>query len=92
MATKEPMGPPLEEIMAEASKIVHLYCMEANVLTMMGVISQLQLALRHPKNKSKMAGNVRVLVDDLILMIEADSPLLGEFLRLGDNPELDVEC
>ncbi len=55
------------------------------------LISQLQLALRHPSNIGSSSEIARKLVDGLIQRIEDDGlPGFAELARMGDVPEFDV--
>lgn len=53
------------------------------------LLSNLQLALRHPGNIGLGAQVIRGLCDELIGFFDTNSPCLGALARAGDNPTYD---
>lgn len=60
------------------------------ISNMLTLISQLQLALRHPGNKGLGAQFTRRLLDDIISDMDAKSPGIGKLLAMGHDPQHDV--
>ena len=59
-------------------------------LTVIGIVSQLQLALRHPLNRGdRTARAARELIDKITAQVEAHAPALAAIMRLGDDPKYD---
>lgn len=54
------------------------------------VISQVQLALRHPANVGVSSFRVRAFLEQVIGTLELDEPDLGPLLRMGFDPQHDV--
>jgi hypothetical protein len=52
--------------------------------------SLVQLALRHPEIPEASRANGRKFCDELIELVGRASPLLADFMRLGDDPRLDT--
>jgi hypothetical protein len=67
------------------------YKVELTIEDVMALVAFVQLALRHPK-AAAMASAVRArkLLEPMIAAVEARSPKVGELLRMGDQPEMDV--
>lgn len=53
------------------------------------VISQMQLALRHPKNKGASAKHAREILDRLIVRMANGNADIETLLRRGDDPRFD---
>lgn len=53
------------------------------------LVSQLQLAIRHPENPAK--GSARSYCEAIITQVERLNKDLADFLRLGFDPEHDVK-
>jgi len=54
------------------------------------ILSTMQLALRHPEIPPEVRALARIFCDQLIDLIGRASPILGDFVKLGDNPQADV--
>ncbi len=54
--------------------------------TGIAIISQLQLALRHPDNKGHSARMARKIIDEIVRRIADVDSKLAELLRMGDGP------
>ena len=61
-----------------------------DVTTIVVLISALQLALRHPDFDGQNAKTSRRFVEVSIRRLEQIHPLLGEVMRLGNDPAHDV--
>lgn len=58
--------------------------------TVVALIPQLQLALRHPANQGPSSQLTRHIVDTLITRVQIMAlPAIAALLRLGDNPDYD---
>lgn len=55
------------------------------------VLSLVQLALRHPGVQGEIHASGREFVNGIIALVEVEQPRLAELLRLGDDPEYDLE-
>lgn len=55
------------------------------------LISQVQLALRHPANVGLAASEARSILDQWIAQLEASEPAIGPLLRMGYDPYHDIE-
>lgn len=64
-----------------------LQCPFSSIVTL---VAQLQLALRHPGNRGEPARETRRVIDDIINTLGATEPRVAELLRLGDDPGQDV--
>jgi hypothetical protein len=59
--------------------------------TVVGIVANLQLALRHPDNVGEAARVAREIIDQLITRLEKlELPATVALLRLGDDPESDI--
>jgi hypothetical protein len=54
------------------------------------MVSQLQLALRHPRNRGATAEGARRVLDQVIAAIASVDAEAGELLRLGNQREYDM--
>jgi hypothetical protein len=61
-----------------------------DVGTLVILLAQLQLALRHPHNRGYGSKVTRQYLDDVIIALDNSSPGFGALLRKGDNPDFDV--
>jgi hypothetical protein len=58
-------------------------------MSLVGIVSMLQLALRHPSVTGAASTGTRKFLDEVLRNIEGVDKQLAEFLRMGDNPQHD---
>jgi hypothetical protein len=69
----------------------HKYCqLQVDFDTLLAIVSQVQLALRHPGNKGPGSMRARKWLGHIYQMFEAQDPLVASMLRLGESPAHDV--
>ncbi len=66
---------------------VHLHL---DMPTVVCLIGQVQLALRHPANTGASAQHIRDTIDRIIDSVDRESPGIGQFLRRGYDSNYDV--
>ena len=63
--------------------------LEVDFVSLLHVISNLQLALRHPGNTGPVGQSARGFLDQTIARLEEWEPELGPLLRAGDDARFD---
>ncbi len=58
--------------------------------TLISIVGQVQLALRHPANIGPSATQSRRAVEKVIAMLETASPGIAKYLNMGFDPAHDV--
>lgn len=85
----------LDEMMAAIARIQAKHpCMVLSLEwpTVLVLVGQLQLALRHPANTGDAAETTRGFLDQLFSIIEASDAPLARLMRMGDDPKHDKPC
>jgi len=65
--------------------------LEMNVAQLLVLVSQVQLALRHPNNKGESAAEATAFVRDVQEQLRALDPVFGEVIEHGFDQALDSD-
>ena len=58
--------------------------------TVIAIVGQIQLALRHPDNTGHSAQQARKAIEEIIARLEAAAPGIGRYLNMGFDPAKDM--